>query len=96
MAAAWCDFLEAHARKIYAMELFPGHEAAISLAKKIRQGGVKDQQSVKDIYDKHWAGLSTPAATYAALDVLSGSEWVRIESLETGKNHTFLYRNQPE
>ena len=39
LAAGWCDFLERHARKVYASELYPGIEAAHALAsvRKVQQ-----------------------------------------------------------
>ena len=40
----WCEFLEAHARKLYAIELHAGASAAHALAAKIEAGAVVDGQ----------------------------------------------------
>ena len=83
MAAAWCDYLELHARKIYATELYPGVEVAHNLADKIKQGAVVDGQSTRDIYQHHWSGLGTAGHVAAALEVLIESGWVRVEVVDT-------------
>jgi hypothetical protein len=41
-AAAWCDYLEGHARRIYGLAGDIGQRAAVELAKKLRAGKVKD------------------------------------------------------
>jgi hypothetical protein len=53
----WCDFLEAHARRVYSAELNPGVGAARLLAEKINEGKVADGQSIRDIYRPQWSGL---------------------------------------
>ena len=96
LAAAWCDYLEHHARKIYSAELFPGVEAANSLAAKIQDGLITDRQSARDIYQHHWSGVSTPAEVSKGLEVLANSGWVRLETLETGGRPAELIRLHPD
>jgi putative DNA primase/helicase len=48
-AAAWCEFLEAHARKIYAAEMNADVSAAHALADKIKSGAVEDGGNVRDL-----------------------------------------------
>lgn len=78
-AAAWCEFLEQHARKIYADEVAPGIDAAHKLAEKIGAGMVRDGDTVRDITRKEWAGLTKPSIVRAGLDVLEASGWVQIQ-----------------
>ncbi len=83
-AAAWCQFLEAHARKIYAAEMNADVSAAHALAAKIEAGAVEDGGSVRDLYRPQWSGLRTPEAVYEGLMVLQKLGWLRIEERETG------------
>ena len=96
LAAAWCEFLEQHARKVYAQELYPGVEAAHSLAAKIAQGVVTDGQSVRDVYAHHWSGLATSSKVNEALEALEALGWVRIETVSTGGRPTERLRLHPE
>lgn len=70
LGAAWCDFLEAHARKLYAGAIRPDLQAAHALAAKIRQQKVKDGASVREIYRNQWAALATKEAVYEGLATL--------------------------
>ena len=96
LAAAWCEFLEQHARKVYADELYPGAESAHSLAAKIAQGVVTDGQSVRDVYNHHWSGLATSSQVSGALETLTASGWVRVEAVNTGGRPTELLRLHPD
>jgi hypothetical protein len=95
MAMLWCDFLEAHAQKIYAEELRPGMIAAHLLAEKIRSRKVADGQSVRSIYEHHWSGLRTAHEVNAALDFLSGLNWVRVSPESTGGRPSEIIRIHP-
>jgi hypothetical protein len=96
LAAGWCDFLEAHARRIYSAELSPGVDGAQILAAKIQEGVISDGQSVRDIYQRHWSGLSDLDLVTAALVVLVEANWVRTETAETGGRPSELVRLHPD
>ena len=69
-AAAWCDFLELHARKIYAAELNSEARSVHALAERIVQGAVEDGMSTTEIYPKKWAHLKTAEeVTCASRDI---------------------------
>ncbi len=84
MAVAWCEFLEAHARKIYYAETTPDVAAAHALAAKIKVGTVLDGGSVRDLYRPQWSGLRTPEVVWVGLVVLQKLGWLRIEERQTG------------
>lgn len=92
LAAAWCEFLELHARKIYAQELTPGISAAYTLAQKIESGEVHHGDSVRDIYSKHhWGELTSAGEVTAALAILEASGWVKVETtLTTGRPSDYV------
>ena len=96
MAAAWCEYLEAHARKIYSIELNPGVEAAHALLSRVNSGSVCDGQSIRDIYKNHWKGLGTSTDVNQAIEVLVEHGWVRTQTIETGGRPTEILRLHPD
>jgi hypothetical protein len=76
-AAAWCDYLEAHARRIYGCLVSPELHAARVLADRITKGKLAAEFSTREVYLKGWAGLATPDEVRAALRVLEDAGWVR-------------------
>ena len=86
MAAAWCDYLEQHARKVYASELRPDLDSASTLADKIRNGSVQDGAAVREIYRHEWDGLATYTNVEQALKVLESYNWVRFETRVSGSS----------
>lgn len=76
-AASWCDYLEAHARRIYGCPVSPELHAARELAAKIAKGKLSLEFSTRDVYLKCWSGLGTPDGVRSALRVLEDCGWVR-------------------
>lgn len=78
-AAAWVEYLESHARRIYAAALTPEVVAALALAEKIQSGRavVDGVLTVRDVYQKRWHSLDSPEAVKAAADILVDHEWLR-------------------
>ncbi len=83
-AAAWCDLLEAHARRVYASATSAQHNGARALLAKIRAGRLRDGFCAKAVYDAGWTGLSDPAAVEAAIDTLVEHKFVRRVTVPTG------------
>lgn len=93
-AAVWCDYLEGHARKIYAAETNADVSAAHALADKIKSGAVEDGGNVRDLYRPQWSGLKTPEAVWAGLLVLQTHGWVKIEERESrGRKADMVFLN---
>jgi hypothetical protein len=78
-AAAWVEYLDAHARRLYAVELDPGRAAARALAGRIEAGNVADGETLRDIQQRDWSGLRTVPLVRAAAVNLSALGWLRIE-----------------
>ena len=95
-AAAWCEFLERHARKIYAAEMNAEVSAARALADKIRAGAIEDGGNVRDLYRRQLSGLRTPEAVWSGLNVLEDHSWLRIEERDTGGRRTEIVVLNPE
>ena len=77
-AACWCDFLEAHARKVYAAEITPDVSASHALADKIKSGAISHGSTLRDIYRNQWSGLSTTEHVRAGISLLAKSNWLRV------------------
>lgn len=95
LALNWCDFLEAHARRIYDVELGRGKAAARALAAKIEAGAIIDSQTVREIYRNQWSGLRTDEVVIDGLKVLAELGWVRLESVSQGGRASQVVRINP-
>ena len=84
LAAAWCEFLEAHARKVYAGVLQKDLQAAHALAEKMRGGTLTHEMTVREVYRNGWALLQTPDDVYGGLRCLERYGWLRITEVSTG------------
>ncbi len=94
-AAAWCELLEAHARKIYGESSDPERAGAAALAVKIRLGAVCDGDSVRSIYRNAWTRLRTPEDVRGAVGILERLGWCRVEKRETGGRPSGVLRVNP-
>lgn len=85
-AAAWCEYLESHARRVYSCVVTPQIRAARDLAEKIRQRkiGAGGYFSCREIYLKGWSGLDSPEAAKLAAEVLDDAGWIRSLAGEVG------------
>jgi len=95
LAADWCDYLKAHARKLYSSELQPNVTAAYRILEKIRLGDIGNGSPIRDIYRNHWSGISTAEQVHGGLEVLARHNWIRIEQQETGGRPTDLLYLHP-
>lgn len=86
MAVEWCEFLEAHAVKIYSDALRPQVTVAHALAKKIEGGDLTDGMTVRALYRKEWSQLRDSKKVRQGLSLLEELHWIRVvEESPTGK-----------
>ena len=86
LAAAWCDFLEEHAKKIYADALRPQICAAYAFIKKVESGEITDRFSFRGLYRKGWSQLADHKVLRSALGILESHHWIKlIEESPSGK-----------
>jgi|CXWL01.1.fsa_nt_gi hypothetical protein len=76
-AAAWCEYLETHARRIYGLITNATAQAAAQLAKKLKQGKLPQLFTVRDVYRKEWSLLGNEAAARNACEELVSLGWLR-------------------
>jgi len=78
-AAAYCEYLESHARRLYSCVTSPEMRAAIELGEHIRRGdlGKDGMFSLRDVYRPQWTALGNSDAALAAVRVLIDWDWIR-------------------
>jgi putative DNA primase/helicase len=100
-AAAWCAYLESHARKVYARLMTGGLMSAQVLAEKIQSGALPQLFTARDVYRPQWAGLTGVEEAERAIAVLIDHHWLRLEQdkedrSKTGGRPAKLYRVNPK
>jgi hypothetical protein len=80
-AAAWCEYLEAHARRCYGLLTDDGLRAAQALADKVRQGKLPDGFTARHVRRSQWRYLTRDEAIQAALDWLEDESWLRADQV---------------
>jgi hypothetical protein len=78
-AAAWCEYLEAHARRCYGLLKDDGLRAAQALAAKVERGALDDGFTLRDVRRHQWHNLTQDDAIQAGLDWLEDEDWLRSE-----------------
>jgi hypothetical protein len=99
MAAAWCDYLEAHARRIYAGLIRLDVSTAHRLARKIAGGQVPDPWTARDVYLKGWTGLADGEVIESGAAILDALGWIKTERVPTtaiGGRPTARYHINPK
>jgi hypothetical protein len=78
-AAAFCEYLESHARRIYSCVVSPQMRAAHELAARIKRREVGTDRifSCREVYRKGWAGLDSPELVERAVEALQDVAWIR-------------------
>jgi Protein of unknown function (DUF3987) len=76
-AAAFCAYLESHARRVYSCLVAPEMEAAHELAKHVQHGDLPSEFTTRTVYRKGWVGLDSPERVQAVLAILEDANWVR-------------------
>src|SRR5713101_761603 len=84
-AAAWCTYLDAHARRLYASVTDPARVAAALLARKVARGRLPTPFTARDVYRNAWTGLTEPRVVRHALAMLAELGWLRAEAARAGE-----------
>ena len=77
LAAASCDYLESHARRIYYLAGNIAQRAAGNLSKKIKQGALNDGFTARDVHRKGWSLLTEKEVVNSALNELVEANWLK-------------------
>jgi putative DNA primase/helicase len=94
-AAAWAEYLESHARRVYAAAVSAHIVAARSLAGHIQAGDLPNPFVIRDIYRPQWSGLTSPDEASTAATMLVDIDWLKPESTATSGRHKVVYHVNP-
>jgi len=76
-AAAWCEYLETHARRVYGMVTNLTAQAASRLAGKLTQRALPQTFTVRDVYRKEWSLLDDRRVIENGCEELVSLGWLR-------------------
>ena len=96
LAAATCDYLESHARRIYHMAGNITQRAAGSLTEKIKLGKLDDGFTARDVHRKGWSLLTEKEVVNSALNELVEANWLKSKNQTPshgGKTKEIFYIN---
>ncbi len=82
-AIAWGEYLESHAKRIYAPALLPDVDAARTLLTHLKKGDLGAAFALRDVYNRGWSGLGTRDEAAAAVGVLEDYGWVSSTTEDT-------------
>jgi putative DNA primase/helicase len=95
-AADWCDYLEAHARRLYHGELERVTLAAHAILEKIKDGEIKHETKVRDLYRAEWEDLNDRTTVLEALELMTERGYLRVGELATGGRPSVVIHLHPE
>ena len=78
MAVRWCEYLESHAGRVYAMATCPERQVAEPLLRRMMAWPKDEPIRVRAIRLKGWSGLSGTESIQSALDLLIEAGWVQV------------------
>jgi putative DNA primase/helicase len=90
-ALTWCDYLEAHARRLYAPALDSGLHAARELKRRIQRGDLPDPFEKRQVYRKGWRLLDRKGASEALEYLEDMGHVVSVETATSTKPKTIYY-----
>jgi len=85
MAAAWCEYLESHVRRIYESSLNSDPEPGRRLADRIAKGDVPSPFTSRWVARRDWSGLTTVENVERAIACLDRHGWVKSEERPLGE-----------
>lgn len=95
MAAAWCQYLESHAGRVYGGATMPGMESAREIVKHIKRGAIQDGAKFREIHRNQWTRLATPEEVRAGMEVLQEYDWLTVDKITTGGRPSEIVRLNP-
>jgi len=75
-AAAWCEYLTGHARRIYGLVEAAKVSTARLLGRRLTEGKLSEGFTVRDLVRKQWTGLTSALHAEATLATLEDHGWV--------------------
>jgi putative DNA primase/helicase len=95
-ALAFADYLETHARRVYAAGNQAETTAAKAILHRIRRGDLSDGFTARDIHQRDWSGLTDGDQVQAGLTILVEYCWIAAANLNTGGRRKVIYHINPK
>jgi hypothetical protein len=76
-AAAWCQYLAGHARRIYGLVETAKVSTARLVGRRLAEGKLDEGFTVRDLVRKQWTGITTTLQAETALAILEEHGWVQ-------------------
>ena len=95
-ACAWGDYLESHARRVYAPALAPQMISASALAEHIKKGDLGTEFAARDVQRKGWTNLVEREDVGRALEMLEDLDWIRAIQIPTEGRMRTQYLVNPQ
>ncbi len=92
---SWVEYLEPHAHRVFFAINNAKNEAAKSLLRRIGKGELADGFTVRDVYRKAWAYLSSQEEAQQAIDLLVGHGYLRTDKVHAAGRPTVRYLINP-
>lgn len=96
MAIRWADYLEAHARRVYAAAEAAPVDTAKLIWKRIESKTIKCGFTARDIYTRGWSQLKDKVEVERGLDALVHAHWLAMRSEQTGGRPIVRYYINPK
>ena len=94
-AAAWCDYLAGHARRIYGMVEGAKVSTAKMLLRRIVEGKLQSGFTLRDVRRKQWSGATDNMKIEAALAILEAHKCIHGFECDSGGRPTTTYEVNP-
>ena len=94
-AAAWCDYLAGHARRIYGMVEGAKVSTAKMLLRRIVEGKLPSGFTLRTVRLKNWSGATNSIQIEAALAILEAHKCIHGFESNSGGRPTTTYEVNP-
>lgn len=84
-AIGWAEYLESHARRVYASLSVDNAEAARAIWRRVKRGDLTGQFTARDIQRKGWSGLTDKQRIAAGLEALLDADWIGARDANAGE-----------
>ena len=96
-AAAWCEYLSGHARRIYGLVEAAKVTTAHMVSRRLAEGKLDDGFTVRDMVRKQWSGVTTTMQAETALAILEENGHVQSQDgINTLGRPTVRYYVNPQ
>jgi hypothetical protein len=75
-AAAWCQYLAGHARRVYGLVEASRVTTASMVGRRLIEGKLEDGFTARDVWKKGWAGIVNSSQAESALAILEQHGWL--------------------